>query len=226
LLDLRAGQLELFAGVGAGEFRTAAGTVLWFWGRTHTLGPGTSFTGSGAVRLAQGAAPAKWLVNDALTIPQLELGENGTLDASGLAAGNLIQITNLVSHDDAVLRNGEFQVQSFQMLDQSLLDHVTIAVAGSLTAAGTNCTLQSSTLNNFGAYRYRGNLWFWPRARSLIILPGPRSSCRPTPRWSWLPRTDLRILTTPEVFSILWEMGPTTSARISTTSWPHRGSQW
>jgi hypothetical protein len=117
----------------------------------RTLGPGTSFTGSGAVRLAQGAAPAKWLVNDAITFPQLELGAHGTLDASGVPAGNLIQITNLVSHDDAAIRNGEFQIQSFHMLDQSLLDSVTIAIAGSLTVAGTNCTLQSSTLNNFGA---------------------------------------------------------------------------
>jgi len=151
LLDVRAGQLSLFAGADAGEFRVATGTLLWFWGGTHTLGPGTSFTGSGAVRLAQGAAPAKWLVNDAIIIPQLELGANATLDASGVPAGNLIQITNLVSHDDAAIRNGQFQIQSFQMLDQSLLDHVTIAIAGSLTVAGTNCTLQSSTLNNFGA---------------------------------------------------------------------------
>jgi len=81
----------------------------------------------------------------------LELGANATLDASGVPAGNLIPITNLVSHDDATIRNGQFQIQSFQMLDQSFLDHVTIAIAGSLTVAGTNCTLQSSTLNNFGA---------------------------------------------------------------------------
>ncbi len=146
LVDLRGGQLNLLGGVSSGEFRQAQGTVLWFWGGTYALNPGTTFTGPGAVRLFQGAAAAEWLVNDSIAVPQLELGANGTLDASGAPPGKPIQLGTLISHDNAVITNGTFQVQTFQMLDESLLALSLINV-GALTVAGTNCTLSATTLN-------------------------------------------------------------------------------
>jgi len=146
LLDLRTGQLNLLDGTSSGEFRLAQGSVLWFWGGIHTLNTGASFTGNGTSRLLQGASAAEWLVNDSITVPQLELGANGTLDASGTPATTPIQLGTLISHDDAVITNGSFQVQTFQMRDQTLVARSAINVPGTLTVIGTNCTLSGTTL--------------------------------------------------------------------------------
>jgi fibronectin-binding autotransporter adhesin len=146
LVDLRSGQLNLLAGSSSGEFRVATGSILWFWGGTHTLNTGASFTGAGAVRLLEGAAAATWLVNDSINVPELELGANGTFDASGAPPAKPIQIGSLVTHDNAVITNATLQVQSFQMRDQSLAAHSSVTIGTNLTVAGTNCTLSGTSL--------------------------------------------------------------------------------
>ena len=146
LLDLQSGQLELSGGAASGEFRQAPGTLLWFWGNTYALNTGTTFTGSNTVRVAQGAAPAKWLVNDSIAVSSLELGANGILDASGVPVQKSIQIGNLLMHDNGSLSNGTFQVQSFEMLDQSSVALSSMNVGSTLTVSGTNCTLAATML--------------------------------------------------------------------------------
>ena len=146
LVDLRAGQLALFTGASAGEFHQAPGTLLWFWGGAYSVNAGTSFTGSNAVRIAQGAAAAECLLNQAIAVPSLELGRNGLLDATGAGAGNTNAIGSLVTHDNGVITNGTFAVQTFEMSDQSTLASSAIAVGTSLEVSATNALMAGSSL--------------------------------------------------------------------------------
>ena len=146
LLDLRSGQLNLLGGASSGEFRQSQGALCWFWGGTHALDTGASFTGPGAVRLSQGTAPAKWLLNDSLNVVQLEVGGNGTVDSSALPTNTSIQIGTLATHDNALITNGTFQIGAFQMLDQTLVASATLEIGNSATVGGTNCALAGSEL--------------------------------------------------------------------------------
>jgi hypothetical protein len=83
LVDVVSGQLNLMGGNSSGQFQTEAGAVLWFWGGTHTLSTGASFTGPGSVRLYQGASVPQWLVNGSVSATELELGTNGTIGGIG-----------------------------------------------------------------------------------------------------------------------------------------------
>jgi fibronectin-binding autotransporter adhesin len=147
LLDVHVGQLNLLGGSSSGTFSQTPGTLLWFWGGTHSFNTGASFTGSGTVRLSEGTLPAKWLLNDSISIPQLEVGTNGAVDSSGVAAATTNQIGTLFTHDNALITNGSFQIDTFKMLDQSTVASASINVGTSLTVGGTNCTLESATLN-------------------------------------------------------------------------------
>jgi hypothetical protein len=146
LLDLRAGQLDLAGGVSSGEFRQTQGTFLWFWGGTHTLNMGVTFTGTNAMKVSQGVAPATVMLNDSISLSQLELGANGTLDASSAPVTKPLQFDTLLSHDDGVISNGVLQVGTYQMLDQSGISSSTVKVQSALLIQGTNCTLQATTL--------------------------------------------------------------------------------
>jgi hypothetical protein len=147
LVDIQSGQLNLFGGISSGEFRSEPGAVLWFWGGTHTLNFGAGFTGGGAVRLLEGIAPPVWLVNTNITIPNLEVGSNGTLDASGNTSTNPITIGALLADSNGSLNNGNFAAQNFQMQDQAILTNSTLSVSNALTITGPNCALWGSTLN-------------------------------------------------------------------------------
>jgi fibronectin-binding autotransporter adhesin len=147
LVDLESGQLNLLGGVSSGEFHQAPGTLLWFWGGPYIVKTGASFTGTSMVRVSEGAAPATFLVGDAITLPDLDLGLNGTLDASSAPPGILIHIGTLLARDNGVLSNGTFQVQSCQMLDESEIDLSSVSIVSTLTVGGTNCTLSSTTLS-------------------------------------------------------------------------------
>ena len=146
LLDLQSGQLNVLSGASSGEFRTGTGAALWFWGGVHTLNSGATFTGAGSVRLSQGLAAAKWLVNAPLTVSGLELGSNGTVDGSGNASGSPIHFGMLLAADNGTLSNGKFEALSCQMLDRSIVTNSTLNVLGGLTVSGTNCTLAAATL--------------------------------------------------------------------------------
>ena len=147
LVDLESGELNLVRGVSSGEFRQAPGTLLWFWGGAHSATIGSSFTGSSMIRVAQGNAPATLVAGDALTLSQLELGANGTLDASGAPDGIPILIGELLAHDNGVLSNGTFQVQSCQMLDQCDIALSVVTIGSTLAIGGTNCSLSGTLLN-------------------------------------------------------------------------------
>lgn len=147
LLDAATGEIHLMGGVSSGEFRTTVGAVLWFWGGTHAFNSGTTFTGAGSVRLLQSLGAARWLMNDALIVPQLELGPNGTVDGSGNTSGKAINLGSLFARGNGALSNGRFDVTSCQMMDQSVLTNCTLTILGSLAVKGTNCSLNAATLN-------------------------------------------------------------------------------
>jgi hypothetical protein len=146
LVDLEGGQLNLSGGSSSGEFHQATNSLLWFWGGTYSLHAGTSFTGTNAVRLSQGLTNATLLLNDALNIPQLEIGLNGIVDASPVAPATPTQFGNLTNHDNGLITNGTFQVQTLEMRDQSVIAVSTIQIGQSWTVSGTNCALSASTL--------------------------------------------------------------------------------
>ncbi|HVV70270.1 MAG TPA: hypothetical protein VHI52_02035, partial [Verrucomicrobiae bacterium] len=150
LLDLEAGQLHLLGGLSAGEFRTGAGATLWFWGGMHSLNAGAAFTGSGSVRLSQSAGTAGWLVNAPITIAELELGSNGTVDGAGNTSGTPAHFGNLIASDNGRLSGGRFEALSCQLLDRSYLTNCSLNVLGSLALAGTNCSLWGATLTVSG----------------------------------------------------------------------------
>ena len=84
LVDVVSGELDLMGGISSGQFQTETNAVLWFWGGTHTLSTGASFTGPGSVRLYQGASAPQWLVNGGVSATELELGTNGTIGGVGV----------------------------------------------------------------------------------------------------------------------------------------------
>ncbi len=147
LLDLVSGQMNLLGGVSSGEFRTTNNTVLWFWGGTHTLNTGASFTGAGSVRLRQSAATAQWQVMGPITVSELELSSNGTVDGSGNSSGTPIHFGNLLASDNGTLRGGSFEAQDCQLLDQSSLTNCSLNILAALELNGTNCSLSGSTLS-------------------------------------------------------------------------------
>ena len=165
LVDIQSGQLNLLGGISSGQFRTEPGAVLWFWGATHTLSQGTSFTGSGTVRLLEGIAPAVWLVNSGITLSNLEVGSNGTLDAAGNTSTNPIAVGALLADSNASLNNGTFLAQNFQMLDQAVLTNSTLTLSNSFTLSGTNCALLASTLS------------LLPSALGTLVPAQPATNC-------------------------------------------------
>lgn len=145
LVDVQAGQLNLLGGAGNGEFRTAAGAILRFWGGTYTLNPGVSFTGNGSVRLLQPASAAQWVVHGDLTVSELEVGSNGTLDiASGATA--TIQVQSLLTSDNAVFNLGNFVLQTAQLGDSTRFSGSAISVSSNLTVGGSNCSFSGVSL--------------------------------------------------------------------------------
>jgi hypothetical protein len=103
-VDLFSGQFNLMGGTSSGQFQTSAGAVLWFWGGTHTLSTGASFTGPGSVRLYQGASAPQWLVNGSVSATELELGTNGTIGGIGvLGIGSALFWTNGVIQGSGIL---------------------------------------------------------------------------------------------------------------------------
>jgi hypothetical protein len=145
VVDVQAGQLNLLGGEGSGEFRTAAGAILWFWGGTYTLDPGASFTGNGSVRLLQPASAAEWVVNGDLTVPELEVGANGTL--SGPAGGTgTIQVQSLLASGNATFNLGNFVLQNAQLGDSTRFGSSAISVSSDLTVGGSNCWFSDTSL--------------------------------------------------------------------------------
>lgn len=147
LVDLSGGQLALFSGTNTGEFLQAPGTLLWFWGGNYALDGGTTFTGSNAVRIAQGAAAATCLVNETITVASLELGLNGRLEATGAGPGNTNAIGSLVAHDNGLITNGTFAVQNLQVLDRGTVASCAITVETSLEVSATNGSVDASSLS-------------------------------------------------------------------------------
>ena len=145
LVEVQAGQLNLMGGVSSGQFQTAPGTILWFWGGTHTLAPGAAFTGNGSVRLLHPASAANWLVEGDLTVPELEVGLHGTLSAASAGTG-AIQIQSLLAHDNATFNLGVFVVGNGQFNDSTRFNASAISVSSNLTVGGTNCLLDGVSL--------------------------------------------------------------------------------
>jgi hypothetical protein len=146
LVDVQSGQLNLLGGISSGEFRTESAAVLRFWGGTHTLNTGASFTGQGAVQLSEGIALATWLVNGGITVSNVEVGGNGTIDGGGNTT-NPVVIGSLLADSNGSLNNGSFVVQNLQMQEQAVFTNSTLSIANSLVISGSNCTLQASTLS-------------------------------------------------------------------------------
>ena len=147
LLDLVAGQIEPARRGELGEFRTTNNTVLWFWGGTHTLNTGASFSGV-PVRLRQSAATAQWRVSGPITVSELELSSNGAVDGSGNTSGTApYHFGNLLASDNGTLRGGFFEAQACQLLDQSTLTNCALNILAALELNGTNCSLSGSTLS-------------------------------------------------------------------------------
>jgi uncharacterized protein YaiE (UPF0345 family) len=172
LLDLVSGQLNLLGGSSSGQFQTEAGGVLWFWGGTHTLSTGASFTGPGSVRLYQGASAPQWLVTGSISVAELELGSNGLLVGTTNAPGNPIGIGTLIVSANGSISNGTYAVQDAQMLDASTFIGLTMSVVSNVLVGGTNCmlrgsalTIASSALANFAPLSP-------PTASTLILAQG------------------------------------------------------
>lgn len=151
LLDVRSGQINLLGGASSGEFRESTGASIWFWGGTHALNNGATFTGAASTRISQGMSAAKCLLNESIALAQLEVGANGTLDCSRAPAGASAQIATLLTHDNAIITNATIQAGSFQMLDQSLIASTALTVGSTAVIAGSNCVFAGSTFNNSGA---------------------------------------------------------------------------
>ncbi len=147
LVDVASGQLILMGGTSSGQFETEAGAVLWFWGGTHTLGTGASFTGPGSVRLYQGASAPEWVVNGGVSVNELELGTNGLVVGTDGTSGNPVTIVTLFVSGGGSISNGTYAVEDGQMLDGSMFAGLTLNVSGNLLVGGTNCVLEGSTLN-------------------------------------------------------------------------------
>jgi hypothetical protein len=147
LVDVVSGQLNLMGGMSSGQFQTAAGAVLWFWGGTHTLSTGASFTGLGSVRLYQGVAAPQWLVNGSVSATELELGTNGLLVGTTNTCESPVTIETLIVSANGSISNGAYAVWDAQMLDESKFSGLTLYVFNSLLVGGTNCVLERSTLN-------------------------------------------------------------------------------
>jgi len=145
LVEVRAGQLNLLGGESSGEFRTARGAILCFWGGTHTLDPGATFTGNGSVRLLQPASAARWLVNGDLSVHELEVGSNGTLDSPS-GGTNTIAVQNLLASDNATFDLGSFVLQNAQFNDSTRFNGSSVSVSNSLTVGGSNCWLEGASL--------------------------------------------------------------------------------
>jgi hypothetical protein len=103
-VEIASGQLNLVGGTNSGQFQTEAGAVLWFWGGTYTLNTGAIFSGAGSVRLYQGISAPQWLLSDDVSVPELELGNNGTISGPGdLTIGNTLFWTNGIIQDSGTL---------------------------------------------------------------------------------------------------------------------------
>ena len=146
MVDIISGQLNLMGGTSSGQFQTESGAVLWFWGGTHILSTGASFTGQGSVRLSQGASAPDWLVNGGVSAVEFELGTNGVVVGNGITSANPVTFGSLIVSANGAISNGTYAVQDMQMLDGSTFIGLSLSVSNSLLVAGTNCVLQSSTL--------------------------------------------------------------------------------
>jgi hypothetical protein len=145
-VDVVSGQLNLMGGISSGQFQTAAGAVLWFWGGTHTLSSGASFTGPGSVRLYQGVAAPQWLVSGCVSATELELGTNGLLVGTPSTFGSPFTIGTLIVSANGSISNGAYAVWEAQMQDGSKFIDLTLYVFSNLLVGGTNCVFDSSTL--------------------------------------------------------------------------------
>ena len=146
LLDVVNGELDLMGGISSGQFQTETNAVLWFWGGTHTLSTGASFTGAGSVRLYQGASAPQWLVNGSVSAVELELGTNGLLVGTTSTSGNPVTIGTLIVSANGSISNGTYAVQDAEMRDESTFIGLTMNLISNLFVGGTNCFLVNSTL--------------------------------------------------------------------------------
>jgi hypothetical protein len=146
LVNVVSGQFNLMGGVSSGQFQTAAGAVLWFWGGTHTFSTGTSFTGAGSVRLYQGASAPQWLVTGAISVAELELGLNGLLVGTNITPAKPVTFGTLIVSANGSMSNGTYAVQNAQMLDGSTFSGLNLNIISNLLVGGTNCVLGGSTL--------------------------------------------------------------------------------
>ena len=145
VVEVQAGQLNLLGGESSGEFQTWRGAILCFWGGTHTLDAGASFTGNGSVRLLQPASAAGWRVNGNLTVPELEVGSNGTVDSPS-GGTNTIAVQNLLASDNATFNLGSFVLQNAQFNDSTRFNGSSVSVSNGLTVGGSNCWLEGASL--------------------------------------------------------------------------------
>lgn len=83
LMEIRAGQLNVFGGDSSGRFDVAQDAKLFFWGGTHILQPDAAITGPGWVTVAKGATETHLHVLGDLEIARLELGSQGFIDGPG-----------------------------------------------------------------------------------------------------------------------------------------------
>ncbi len=146
LVDVVSGQLALMGGNSSGQFQTEAGAVLWFWGGTHTLSPGTRFTGPGSVHLYQGASAPKWVVTGGVSARELEVGTNGLVVGTSSTVVNPASFGTLILSANGMINNGIFNIQGLQMLDESVLISPTLNVTSNLLVGGTNHMLGASVV--------------------------------------------------------------------------------
>jgi uncharacterized protein YaiE (UPF0345 family) len=146
LVDVASGQLNLMGGTSSGQFDTGAGTVLWFWGGTHTLGTGASFTGPGSVRLYQGVSAPEWVVNGGVSVNELELGTNGLVVGTDGTITNPATFGSLIVNGGGTISNGTYVLQDTKMLDGSAFIGMTLTVISNLVVGATNCLLEGSTM--------------------------------------------------------------------------------
>jgi hypothetical protein len=146
LVDVVSGELDLMGGISSGEFQTETNAVLWFWGGTHTLNTGASFTGDGSVRLRQGASAPQWVVNGGVSATELELGTNGLVVGTPSTLGNPVTFGTLIVSAGGAISNGTYAVWDTQMQDGSTFIGLTLNVLSNLLVGRTNCVLAGSTL--------------------------------------------------------------------------------
>jgi hypothetical protein len=164
VVDVRAGELRLQGGVSDGEFSTAEGGTLWFWGGRHTLEAGARFVGEGAVKLLGVASAPIWLVTGPIEVSTLDLGPNGTLRGQ-VNSTNQIRI-GILTVNGGVINDGRFTIGLLDFLNGTTFNRSVVTLLEGMSVTGPGCGLDGTAF------------YISPRAVASIVPATPETRAR------------------------------------------------